>query len=155
LNPATWRTRIPNIIVERLQSYCIKNRTSPFASISSTFEFIFKPFTNARCRSAAEEPTGTIVAGTGSDETRFCVPQSALEKSPVIKGWIEDKESIPTSLQKDDALYFPECDPQVVHATVDYLKSTTTGLIAIPDPSTGSKDALFYVKVYKFALCLG
>jgi hypothetical protein len=87
---------------------------------------------------------------------RFSVPQSALEKSPVIKGWIEDKESIPASLQKDDALYFPECDPQVVHATVEYLRSATKGFIAIPDTSTGdSKDALFYMKVYKFALCLG
>ena len=74
----------------------------------------------------------------------------------MIKGWIEDKESIPTSLQKGNALYFPECDPQVVQATVEYLKSTTTGLIAIPDSfAGGSKDALFYMKVYKFALCLG
>jgi hypothetical protein len=74
----------------------------------------------------------------------------------VIKGWIEDKESIPTSLQKGGALYFPECDPEVVHVVIEYLNSTTDGLIAILDPSAGeSKDVLFYVKVYKFALCLG
>jgi 7-cyano-7-deazaguanine synthase in queuosine biosynthesis len=74
----------------------------------------------------------------------------------VIKGWIEDKESIPTSLQKGDALYFPECDPEVVHAAIEYMNSTTDGSIAILDPSAGgSKNALFYVKMYKFALCLG
>jgi hypothetical protein len=74
----------------------------------------------------------------------------------VIKGWIEDKESIPTSLLKGGALYFPECDPEVVHAVIEDLKSATDGSIAIPDPSTsGSKDVLFYVKMYKFALCLG
>jgi hypothetical protein len=113
------------------------------------------PFTNANYRSA-EEPNGTIIAGTGSHETTFYAPQSSLEKSTVIKGWIEDKESIPSSLQKGDALYFPECDPDVVQATIEYLNSTTNGLIAILDPSVGgSKNVLFYVKMYKFALCLG
>ena len=74
----------------------------------------------------------------------------------MIKGWIEDKESIPTSLQKGDALYFPECDPEVVHAAIEYMNSTTGGSIAILDPSAGGrKDVLFYVKMYKFALCLG
>lgn len=113
------------------------------------------PFTNANYRSA-EEPSGIIIAGTGSHEKTFYVSQSALEKSTVIKGWIEDKESIPSSLQKGDALYFPECDPEVVHMTIEYLKSTTIGLIAILDPPAGGgKDVLFYVKMYKFALCLG
>ncbi len=74
----------------------------------------------------------------------------------MIKGWIEDKDTIPPSLRKGDALYFPDCDPEVVHATIEYLKSSTNGLIAIVDPSAeGSKDVLFYVKLYKFALCLG
>jgi hypothetical protein len=74
----------------------------------------------------------------------------------VIKGWIEDKESIPPSLLKSGALYFQECDPEVVRAVIEHLKSTTDGPIAIPNPSTrGSKDVLFYVKMYKFALCLG
>jgi hypothetical protein len=113
------------------------------------------PFTNTNHRSA-EEPNGIIIAGTGSHEKTFYAPKSALEKSTVIKGWIEDRESIPSSLQKGDALYFPECDPEVVHATIKYLNSTTNGRIAILDPSAGrSKDVLFYVKMYKFALCLG
>jgi hypothetical protein len=74
----------------------------------------------------------------------------------VIKGWIEDKESIPTSLQKHEALYFPECDPEVVHATIEYLISTTNSDIAILDLSArGGNDVLFYVRMYKFALCLG
>ena len=52
-------------------------------------------------------------------------------------------------MRKGDALYFPECDPEVVHAAIEYLNPTT-------DPSAGgSKDLLFYVKMYKFALCLG
>jgi hypothetical protein len=124
--------------------------------ITFPLEPIFRPITDANYRSAAEEPSGTIIAGTGSHEKTFYAPQSALEKSPVIKGWIEDKESIPTSLQKGGALYFPECDPEVVHVVIEYLNSTTDGLIAILDPSAGeSKDVLFYVKVYKFALCLG
>ena len=107
-------------------------------------------------RSVAEEPSGTIVAGTGNQEKTFYAPQSALEKSTVIRGWIEDKDSIPTSLQKGDALYFPECDPEVVYATIEYLKSTKDGLIAIMNPSAkGGKDVLFYMKLYKFALCLG
>jgi hypothetical protein len=72
----------------------------------------------------------------------------------VFKGWIED--FTPPSLLKGDAFYFPECDPEVVRATIGYLKSTTDGFIAILDPSAGgSKDVLFYVKMYKFALCLG
>ena len=74
----------------------------------------------------------------------------------MIKGWIEDKESIPTSMQKGDALYFPNCDPEVVRATIEYLNSTMHGLIAILDLlAGGSKDVLFYAKTYKFALCLG
>src|ERR1700722_9828431 len=102
-------------------------------------------------RSAAEEPRGTIIAGTGSHEKTFYAPRSALEKSTVIKGWIEDGETIPPSLQKGDALYFPECDPEVVQAVIEYLNSTTDGLIAILDPSAGgSKDVLFYMKMYKF-----
>lgn len=113
-------------------------------------------FTNANYYRSAEEPSGIIIAGTGSHEKSFYVLQSALEKSTVIKGWIEDKESIPSSLQKGDALYFPDCDPEVVHATIEYLNSTTKGLIAILDPPAGgSRDVLFYVKLYKFALCLG
>jgi hypothetical protein len=125
---------------------------SPFPSNPSSAPSL----TNASYRSAQEEPSGTIIAGTGSREKTFYAPQSALEKSTVIKGWIEDKESIPTSLQKGDALYFPECDPEVVHAAIEYLKSTADGLIAILDPPAGgSRDVLFYVKLYKFALCLG
>lgn len=76
----------------------------------------------------------------------------------MIKGWIEDKETIPSSLRKGDALYFPECDPEVVHATIEYLNSSSSakGIIAIVGSSAeGSKDVLFYVKMYKFALCLG
>lgn len=97
-----------------------------------------------------------IIAGTGDHEKTFYAPQSSLEKSTVIKGWIEDKESIPSSLQKGNALYFPECDPEVVHATIEYLRSPTNGLIAIVAPSAGARnDVLFYVKMYKFALCLG
>lgn len=112
-------------------------------------------FTNANY-SSAKEPSGIIIAGTGRHERTFSASQSALEKSTVIRGWIEDKESIPSSLQKGDALYFPECDPEVVHATIKYLNSTTNGLIAIRDTSArGSRDVLFYVKLYKFALCLG
>ena len=120
-------------------------------------ETIFSPpFANACHRSAAEEPSGTIIAGTGSQEKTFYVPQSALEKSTVIKGWVEDNESIPASLQKGDALYFPECDPEVVHTVIEYLKSTTNGPIAVLDPSVGGgKDVLFYMRMYKFALCLG
>jgi hypothetical protein len=73
----------------------------------------------------------------------------------VIKDWIKNK-STPPSLRKGDALYFPECDPEVVHAVIEYLNSTTDGDIAILDPSAGgSKDVLFYVKMYKLALCLG
>jgi len=124
--------------------------------INFPLETIFSPFADTNHRSAAEEPSGIIIAGTGSHEKKFYAPQSALEKSTVIKGWIEDKESIPASLQKGDALYFPECDPGVVHLVIEYLKSTTNGLIAVLDPSAGlSKDVLFYMKLYKFALCLG
>lgn len=118
--------------------------------INFPLEPIFSSFANANHRSAAAEPSGKIIAGTGSHEKTFYAPQSALEKSTVIKGWIEDKESIPASLQKGDALYFPECDPEVVHAVIKHLKSTKNGLIA-----GGGKDVLFYVKMYKFALCLG
>jgi hypothetical protein len=106
-----------------------RSQYNTFHASHSTSNPSSAPFTNASYRSA-EEPSGTIIAGTGSHEKTFYVPQSALEKSTVIKGWIEDKESIPSSLQKGDALYFPECDPEVVHATIEYLNSTTNGLIA-------------------------
>jgi hypothetical protein len=123
--------------------------------ITFPLEPIFSPFTNANYRSAAEEPSGTIIAGTGSHEKTFYAPKSALEKSTVIKDWIKN-ESLPPSLRKGGALYFRECDPEVVHATVEYLKSTTDGPIAILNPPAGeSKGVLFYVKLYKFALCLG
>jgi hypothetical protein len=124
-------------------------------------EPIFSPFTNANYRSAAEESSCTtiagIIAGTGRDEKTFSVPESALKKSAVIKDWIECA-SIPTSLLKGNALYFPECDPEVVRGAIGYLNSTVDGVIAaiaILDPPTGgSEDVLFYVKMYKFALCL-
>ncbi|KAF2500623.1 hypothetical protein BU16DRAFT_614348 [Lophium mytilinum] len=103
----------------------------------------------------AEEPHGIIIAGTGSHEKSFRVPQSALEKSPVIKGWIEDG-FIPHSLKKGDALYFSWSDPEVVSLTVEYLKSTADGLIAILAPlGEGTRDVLFYLDMYKFATCLG
>jgi hypothetical protein len=122
--------------------------------ITFPLEPVFSPFTNVYYRSAAEEPNGTIIAGTGSHEKSFYAPRSALEKSPVIKGWID--KGTPTSLLKGDALHFPKCDPEVVRAVIEYLISTTDGLIAIPNPSAGgSKDVLFYVRMYKFALCLG
>ena len=95
-----------------------------------------------------------IIAGTESHEKLFYAPRSALEKSPVIKGWID--KGTPTSLLKGDALHLPKCDPEVVRAAIEYLISTTDGLIAIPHSSAGgSKDVLFYVRMYKFALCLG
>ena len=57
---------------------------------------------------------------------------------------------------KDNALYFPDCDPEVVSATVEYLKSADNGLIALLDQSVvRNKDVLFYVRLYKFAVCLG
>ena len=59
-------------------------------------------------------------------------------------------------MQKGDAFYFPECDPEVVRAAAKYLNSTTDGLAAVLDPSVGgSEDVMFYVKMYKFALCFG
>ncbi|KAF2814442.1 uncharacterized protein BDZ99DRAFT_473503 [Mytilinidion resinicola] len=104
---------------------------------------------------AAEEPYGIIIAGTGSHEKPFRVPQSALEKSPIIKGWIEEGYT-PPSLRKGDALYFPWSDPEVVGVTVEYLKSTADGLIAIlAPPERKTKDVLFYLNMYKFATCLG
>jgi hypothetical protein len=123
--------------------------------ITFPLEPIFSPFTNADYRSTAGEPSDTIIAGTGSYERTFYAPQSALKKSAVLKGWIEHKETRPASLQKGDALYFPECDPEVVHAMIEYLKLPTDGPTAILDPSAGrNRDVLFYVKMYKFALCL-
>lgn len=57
---------------------------------------------------------------------------------------------------KGEALYFPECDPEAVSATIKYLNSTKDGLTDNLDPSIlESKDVLFYIKLYKFALCLG
>ena len=102
------------------------------------------------------EPHGAIIAGAGSHERRFEAPLSSLARSTVIKGWIEDKDSIPPSVIKDNALYFPDCDPEVVSATVEYLKSADNGLIAILDQSVvRNTDVLFYVRLYKFAVCLG
>jgi hypothetical protein len=126
--------------------------TTPF----NPLEPIFSPFTNTNYRSAAGDLSCIIIAGTGCQEETFYAPKSALEKSTVIKGWIDDTESLPPSLRKDGALYFPECDPEVVRAVIKYLNSTTDGNTAILDPSVGgSRDVLFYVKTYKFALCLG
>jgi hypothetical protein len=133
-----------------------QSQYNTFTASFNPLEPIFSPFTNTNYRFAAGDLGRIIIAGTGSQEKTFYAPKSALEKSTVIKGWIDDTESIPTSLRKGGALYFPECDPEVVHAVIKYLNSTTDGIIAILDPSAGgSRDVLFYVKTYKFALCLG
>jgi hypothetical protein len=116
---------------------------------------IFSPFTNTNYRSAAEKPSlKKIIAGSGSDEKTLVAPLSALKKSAVLNEWIE--ESTPPNLEKDGAFWFPECDPEVVHTAIEYLKSIPDGHFAIPDRSAGgSEKVLFYVKLYKFALCLG
>jgi hypothetical protein len=121
------------------------------------YQTLFNSSNNTTCRSASVEPNGVIIAGTGLQELSFQVPKSALETSPVIKGWIE-QQNIPASMRKDDALYFPWCDPEVVGATIGYLKSRADGLVAVLDSSAAGgagRDVLFYVKMYKFALCLG
>ena len=68
----------------------------------------------------------------------------------MIKDWIEEKDSIHPNVLKHGALYFPDCDPDVVKATIDYLKSTK-----LQPSAEGCNDALFYVRMYKFAICLG
>lgn len=127
-----------------------QSQYNTFAAPFNSLELIFSPFTNTNYRPAAGGLSGLIIAGTGSQEETFYAPKSALEKSTVIKGWIDDTESIPKSLRNGGALHFPECDPEVVRAVVKYLNSTTDGIIAILDPSAGgSRDVLFYLKTYK------
>ncbi|KAL3419330.1 hypothetical protein PVAG01_09552 [Phlyctema vagabunda] len=64
----------------------------------------------------------TVIAGDGSSQKIFQVRKESLEKSSVIKGWIEDPDSMPASLQKDGALYLAACEPDVVLALIRYLE---------------------------------
>jgi hypothetical protein len=108
-----------------------------------------------KCR-CIEYQTCAIIAGKGVHEKMITVPRAALEKSPVIRGWIQDTDSMPGSLKKNGALYLPEYAPTVVLAVTDCLKSVAYDFKIICDPSAGSgRDAFFFLDMYKLCLCLG
>jgi hypothetical protein len=99
--------------------------------------------------------THTIVAGEGPTELRFVVPKHWLCISPVIKGWIEDPKTVPKSMseKKDTALYFRACEPEVMDLVIRYLKEEDgNGDYELPPTD---RNAIFYAKVYKLAICLG
>jgi hypothetical protein len=102
-------------------------------------------------RIAAEEEFGTIIAGVGDSETRFNVPRSALEKSSILKGWIEDPETIPESTRINGALYFELCDPEAVRIVLDYLRKEAGSLASF---EYDGQNAPLNAKVYKLAISL-
>jgi hypothetical protein len=79
------------------------------------------------------------------------VRRVALEKSPVIKGWIEDPSSLPSRLRKDDGLHFPNVDVLVVKTVIRYLEGEEEEF----EFGNHQRDPVFFVRVYKLSLSLG
>jgi len=102
--------------------------------------------------------TGTIIAGPEDNEQSFQVRKELLEISPIIKGWIEEPDSMPLSIRKNDCLYFKGCDPNVVRALIQYLEmeelSFKSGCLIDGALGTAQLDPIFYVRIYKLALVL-
>jgi hypothetical protein len=104
---------------------------------------------------STEEEYGTIICGTGPREEKLNVCESALRKSPMIIGWLQDLDSMPESLRKDGALYLPTYPPTVVRAVFDCLRSQAYNSECIKDPSGGDgQNAIFFVEMYKLSLFL-
>ncbi|KAF4616243.1 hypothetical protein G7Y89_g15163 [Cudoniella acicularis] len=118
----------------------------------------------------SQTSTGKIIAGSlaadgtsNGHQKTFYVRKEILEKSPVMKGWIEDPESMPQSLQKDDALYLPNCDPEVVETLISYLESDHDSAsleeyefdfddkVAVSSSLLYRQDPIFYLRIYKLA----
>ncbi|KAH8686112.1 hypothetical protein BGZ60DRAFT_396904 [Tricladium varicosporioides] len=116
----------------------------------------------------SQSSTGKIIAGSLSSDgvgngrqKIFNVRKEILEKSPVIKGWIEEPETMPESLQMDGALYLPNCDPEIVETLIRYLETghdttSTEYEFDFDDKVTESlpfhtQDPIFYLRLYKLA----
>lgn len=96
--------------------------------------------------------TGTIIAGSGKDIKHFIVPTSVLQRSPVIKDWIEEPESLPDSLKKDGSLNLENIASEVVADVIRFLENPGAfECLALQPPNS---RAIFYTKVYKLALSL-
>ena len=104
--------------------------------------------------------SGRIIVGKEDHEQIFLVSMTALVKSPIIKGWIDEPDSLTESMQKDGALYLPNCDAEVIRTLIHYLDSNDEPSSEYDFKSTpGSlqsqcEDPLFYAKVYKLSLSL-
>ena len=98
-----------------------------------------------------------VVAGEDGSQQIFHVRKADLERSPVFKGWFEDPDSMPGSIRKNGAFYFPHCQPDVVFAIVKYLEgdqATFPGNDFANDAAilqAHNRDPLFYIRVYKLA----
>jgi len=98
-----------------------------------------------------------VIAGEEGSHQIFQVRKQCLERSPIIKGWIEDPKTMPESLKKDGALYFRSCHPDVVSALVKYLErdeatsSEDDFANNVDILQLQNQDPLFYIRVYKLA----
>ena len=108
------------------------------------------------CHSSAQTASeGRIIAGLENNQQVFLVPIAALERSAVIKGYIDEPDSMPESLRKDGALYLPHCDPEVVRTLIHCLRRDDYSSSDYEfDLNLRSQDPLFYIKTYKLALTL-
>jgi len=80
------------------------------------------------------------------------VRKEHLERSPIIKVWIEDPMTMPESLKKNGGLYLPKWDPYVVFALVKYLEMGEDAFFNSDDISKlHQQDPLFYIRIYKLA----
>ncbi|KAN0094197.1 hypothetical protein V8E51_017381 [Hyaloscypha variabilis] len=105
--------------------------------------------------SAQAASEGRIIAGLENSQQVFHVPIIALKRSAVIKGYIDDPDSMPESLRKDGALYLPNCDPEVIRTLIHCLKREDYSSSEYEfDVNLRSQDPLFYIKTYKLAMTL-
>lgn len=79
---------------EYVPPICLENETCKANHEYSTYSF------------GDETSKALIIAGSGDSQRSFYAFTSALKKSPVIKGWIEEPTSLPSSLVQDGALMF-------------------------------------------------
>ena len=103
--------------------------------------------------------TGFILAGEGDQEVEFEVDRVILERSPVIRDWIERLSTPSETMLKDGALNLTKFDPQVVKYVIDVLGASRyddgSQPFQYPTVRPYVESAVFYAKVYKLSKNLG
>ncbi|EPE30563.1 hypothetical protein GLAREA_03530 [Glarea lozoyensis ATCC 20868] len=97
---------------------------------------------------SSDEKIGKIIAGLDVNEEVLTVPLNLLRKSPILKAWLDEPDTIPASMQRDGNIYFAKSEPAVVRTIVKCLNGEIVA--ALHD-----KTAVELIQMCKLAGFLG